>query len=167
MDAIYLSLSFCYFFFLHRPYQFGGYILVLYVCVSLTKVFSYIVIVNILKCIFLTLWVWKKFLIPFIINSFALFGFFHQYFTYLLAEVFAVLTESQPTPLRQCRTTMLSCMLAYEISCSEGKEEAEQLSELLFQAACKLRQTVWAVVSLSLSARLCFTLRKAGNIFSH
>lgn len=62
MDAIYLSLSlplplsFCYvFFFLCRLYQFGGYILVLYVAVSLTNVISYIVIVNILKCIFLTL----------------------------------------------------------------------------------------------------------------
>lgn len=61
MDAIYLSLSlspplsFCYVFFLCRLYQFGGYILVLYVAVSLTNVISYIVIVNILKCIFLTL----------------------------------------------------------------------------------------------------------------
>lgn len=69
----YLPLSLCYIFFLGRLYQFGGYILVLYLGVSLTKVISYIAIVNILKCIFLTLWVWKKNLIPFIIKSFALF----------------------------------------------------------------------------------------------
>lgn len=47
MDAIYLShslslsFSLCYIFFLCRLYQFGGYILVLYVAVSLTKVISY------------------------------------------------------------------------------------------------------------------------------
>lgn len=50
-----LPLSFCYIFFSCILYQFGGFTLVLYVGVSLTKVISYIVIVNILKCIFLTL----------------------------------------------------------------------------------------------------------------
>lgn len=36
-----LSFSLCYIFFLCRLYQFGGYILVLYVAVSLTKAISY------------------------------------------------------------------------------------------------------------------------------